>query len=258
MRLYAEVTKLSLRRHSTYRGAMVAGTVTNLVFGFIRANVLQAAIGVGTVAGYSAQSATAFTFATQALIAATSIFGDFSLASQVRSGEVATELVRPWDWSVYRLATDIGRAVYALLTRGLAIMLVGWIAYQLPIPPLDLVLQFVLCIAAAIVLASRLWTIAAMIGFWMVDASGVIQIVVAAAALGSGLLLPIALYPDWLAGPLRWSPFASLIQNPVDVLLAKQRLLPVLALQLLWIAALEVLLRIELRYAMKKLVVQGG
>jgi ABC-2 type transport system permease protein len=258
MRLYVEVVKLSFRRYSTYRGAMLAGAVTNLMFGFIRANVLQAAIGAGVVAGYSARSATAFTFATQALIAATSIFGDSMLANQVRSGEVATDLVRPWDWSVYRLATDAGRSLYALLTRGLIIGITGWIAFRLPLPSLVHSLQFVVCLVVAIILASRVWTIAAMAGFWMVDASGVVQIVVAAAALGSGLLLPISLYPDWLEGPLRVLPFASLIQGPVDVLLGIRSFAPTVAIQLTWMVILEVALRLQLRIALQKLVVQGG
>ena len=133
-RLYVEVTRMSFRRQSTYRGAMVAGTFTNFVWGFLLASVLRSVIGDGNVGGLTRTTATSFTFLAQGLIATARMFGDMTLVTAVRSGDVATELQRPWDWSAYRLSSDLGQSFFSTLTRGASIVVAGWVVYRLPLP----------------------------------------------------------------------------------------------------------------------------
>jgi ABC-type uncharacterized transport system permease subunit len=54
MRLYPDIAKKSFQRRVAYRGATLAGFVTNLFFGLLWAAILVAVYGVRTeVAGYS-------------------------------------------------------------------------------------------------------------------------------------------------------------------------------------------------------------
>ena len=176
----------------------------------------------------------------------------------MRTGEVAVDLVRPWDWSTFRLASDLGRSAFATVSRGLVIALAGWLAYRYPLPTSPRMVAFLIVLVAAAALASRLWTIAGLVGFWVVDASGVVQFAVVGASLFSGVLLPLSLYPDGLAHVLRLLPFAGLVQGPTEVFLGASSVWGVLAHQVAWIALLEGVLRVELRAAMRKLEVQGG
>jgi ABC-2 type transport system permease protein len=260
LRLYGEVARLSFRRFSTYRGAMIAGAFTNTIFGFIRAGLLRSSLRdqVEGVAGLTMQSATMFVFLGQALIAVTMLFGDYSLIELVRSGDVATELHRPWDWSTYRLASDLGRSAFQLLSRALLITMAGWLVYRLPIPGGGDAFWFGLTVVLAAILASRIWTIAGLAAFWLTEAVGVMQMGVAVAMLGTGLLVPLQFLPERVADVLWLLPFAGLLQGPIDVLLDLRSPLPVIALQLFWIVALELVLRFELRAAVRKLELQGG
>lgn len=258
MRLYTAVARMAFRRQSTYRGAMIAGGFTNLVFGFILASVLRSVLGGRAVGGLTSESATAFVFLSQGLIATVSLFGDFSLVAAVRNGDVAIELLRPWNWLMYRLSADLGKSVFQTLTRGIAIAVPGWIAYRLALPNLSLVLPFLVTVLLAVVLASQLWTLCGVASFWLVDGSGVMQLAVALAMVGSGLNLPLPLYPSWLQPVLYASPFSGLVQGPADVLLGLRSIVPVVAHQLVWILVLNVGLRIELRAAVSKLEIQGG
>jgi ABC-2 type transport system permease protein len=237
---------------------MLAGMFTNTVFGVIRAAVLRSAIAESSVGGLTKTSATAFVFVSQAMIAVTSLFGDFGLIALVKSGDVATELHRPWDWSLYRLSSDLGRSLFNLITRGIAIAVTGWLLYHLTIPPLQHIASFVVAAILAAVLASRLWTISGVSAFWLIDASGVVQLIVSIAMLGTGLLIPLQVLPAGLHDFFRVLPFAGLVQNPVDVLLGLQGVGSVVVHQLFWIVILEVLLRTQLRAATRKLEVQGG
>ena len=249
---------MSFRRQSTYRGAMVAGTFTNFVWGFLLASVLRSVIGTGNVGGLTRTTATSFTFLAQGLIATARMFGDSTLVASVRSGDVATELQRPWDWSAYRLSSDLGQSLFSTLTRGASIVVAGWVVYRLPLPALPNVLGLGACAVLSAALASRLWTMAGLASFWLVDGTGVVQMVVGAATFGAGLIVPLQIFGDAVRHVLYLLPFAGLVQGPIDVFLGLRSVTAVLSLQVVWIVLLEVALRIELGAATKKLEVQGG
>jgi ABC-2 type transport system permease protein len=215
-------------------------------------------IADANVGGLTKTTATSFTFLAQGLIATSRMFGDFSLVASVRSGDVATELQRPWDWSSYRLSSDLGQSVFSTLTRGASIVVAGWAAYRLPLPTSANALAFVPCVVLAAVLGSRLWTMAGVASFWLVDGTGVVQVVVAVATFAGGLVIPLQLLGPTLRSALGVLPFTGLVQGPVDVALGLERSGPVIAHQLIWIVILEVLLRFELRAACRRLEVQGG
>ncbi len=249
---------MAFRRQSTYRGAMIAGGFTNLAFGFILASVLRSVLRSQPVGALTAETGTAFVFLAQGLIATVSLFGDFSLVAAVRSGDVAIELLRPWNWSMYRLSSDLGKAAFQTLTRAVAIIVPGWLVYQLPLPNAGRLFPFALTVVLAVVLASQIWTLCGVASFWLVDGSGVMQFAVVFAMVGSGLNLPLPLYPDWLQPVLYAAPFAGLVQGPADVLLGFRGVWPVIAHQFVWILIVGLALRVELRSAIRKLEIQGG
>ncbi len=255
---YVEVARMSFRRQSTYRGALVAGTFTNFVWGFLLASVLRAVLADGNVGGLTRTTATSFTFLAQGMIATSRMFGDMTLVASVRSGDVATELARPWDWSAYRLSSDLGQSLFASLTRGTTIVVAGWLVYRLPRPELTHALGFAVCAVLAAVLASRLWTMAGVASFWLVDGTGVVQMVVGVATFGAGLIVPLQIYGAGLRHVLYALPFSGLVQGPIDVFLGLRSVGFVIVHQLAWIAVFEVLLRLELGAATRKLEVQGG
>jgi ABC-2 type transport system permease protein len=192
------------------------------------------------------------------MLSVTSLFGDYALVGLVKSGDVATELHRPWDWSLYRLGNDLGKSAFAGITRGLAIAVGGWLMFALPAPELRRILMFLITVVLAAVLASRIWTISGIAAFWLVDATGVVQLFVAFAMFTTGLVVPLQILPEVLGAAFGYSPFASLIQRPTDVLLAQRSLAPVVAVQVGWIAVFEIILRLELLAATRRLEVQGG
>src|SRR5687768_9806758 len=135
MRLFWELVKLSFQRQLTYRAAAMAGLFTNLFFGFLKATVLIALYnGQPEVAGMSLDEAITYTGLTQGIIAYLSIFGWYELMRSVYSGEVATDLLKPMSYFNFWLAQDIGRAVTNLLLRGLTIMLIYALIFDITLP----------------------------------------------------------------------------------------------------------------------------
>src|SRR5690242_2500531 len=96
--MYAAVARLAWQRQQSYRTANLAGLITNLFFGLLRASVLAALFGARpAVAGYSLPDAITFTALTQALMSFIAIFGIPDLIYTIRTGEIVAELVRPTD-----------------------------------------------------------------------------------------------------------------------------------------------------------------
>jgi ABC-2 type transport system permease protein len=208
--------------------------------------------------GLTPQTIVAYTFAAQAIAMVVSAFGDYALAARVRSGDIATDLGRPVDFSFFRLAHDLGRSAYHLMARGLSVMTVGWLVFRFPLPTLVAVAEFLPLVVLAAAIASRLWTIIGLASFWMRDGTGAVQLMVVFVAFGTGGHLPLQFYPTALKHALRLLPFASMMQLPCGVLVGVESFIKVGLLQIAWLVVLEVVLRVELRRARNRLELNGG
>ncbi len=252
------------RRYATYRQATVAGAFTNTVFGFVRCYVLLSLVDAGgRVAGYDRAQLATFVFVGQGMIAVVNFWGAADLADRVRTGDVVADLLRPLDLMATHLATDLGRAGFALLTRFVAPVLAGLLAFDFYLPEhLSTVGLFAVSLLAAVLVCSACRYLVNLTAFWLLDIRGVRQLWLIASGAGSGLLFPLPLLPDWLATAL-WlaTPFPALLQAPLDVLVERggaghAGLL--IAGQLAWLAVVFALGRVVQRRALRRLVIQGG
>ena len=200
MRLEWELAKRGYRRYAAYPAATWAGILTNSVFGFIQAYVLLAMYDDrDDIGGYDAADALTYVWLAQAMIAAVSIFGWNELGERIRSGDVATDLIRPVHPLRAGLAFDYGRALYQTLFRGLPPMVVGAIVFDLTAPSDPLVwFVFVVSVVLAISVAYAFHFLYNIVAFWLLDYRGVMRISVAVLAFFSGLYIPVGFFPDWL------------------------------------------------------------
>lgn len=252
------------RRWAAYRGAMAAGAFTNTVFGLIRAYITVGAIGAagGTLAGYDAKAGITYAFLAQALIAPVNIFTWNELALRVRTGDVAVDLARPVDPQLAYLASDLGRAAYSLIPRGLPPMLVGGLVFGLAMPATALpYLLGSISLLLAVMLSFACRWLANLAAFWLLDLRGVMMIYVLASGLLSGHLLPVHWFPGWLAAIANATPFPSIIQTPIDIVTGRETAVGALALigvQLGWLVVALLAGRLVFAAGTRKLVVQGG
>ena len=264
MRTYFQLGAAGFRRYSTYRLAIAAGVFTQSVFGFIRVSVMFAAITVagGELAGYDQQQASTYVWLGQALLAPLALFGWSELADRIKNGDIAVDLARPVDVQLSWWAADFGRALFQLLTRGLAPLVIGAITVGIALPnswtayPLGVV-SVVLGVSLSFILRFGVNLVA----FWTIDIRGFIGLYFVVVAPFSGLYIPVHLFPDWLKTIAYATPFPSLLQSPIDVLsgrvLGAEALL-VVAMQAGWLVLLIVVTRWLMARAARKLVVQGG
>jgi ABC-2 type transport system permease protein len=262
VRLDWEIAKRGWRRYAAYPWATVAGIFTNTIFGFIQAYILLAVYRHRTdVGGYDVRDTVTYVWLAQAILMTVYVFGWQELALRIRDGSIATDLVRPLDPQRYWLAYDLGRAPYHFVFRGFLPFVFGALVFQLHAPsPLDAV-AFLLSLTVAVVVSLGFRFLYNLSAFWLVDIRGVMMISLTLSLFLSGMAMPLAFFPGWLAEIARALPFASIIQVPIDIWLGKYHgagLAGVIALQAFWALVLLGLGRLALRAGSRKLVIQGG
>jgi ABC-2 type transport system permease protein len=244
---------------------VVAGIFANSVFGFLRCYVLLAvaAGNGGPVAGYAGPQLVSYVWVGQGLIATVGLWGDTELATRIRTGAVVSDLLRPMHPVATYLATDLGRAGFALLTRFVVPVIVGAVAFDFYVPrhgvtyPLGLV-----SIVLAVVVCFGCRYIVNAASYWLLDGRGALIGWTAASSVLGGLYFPLRFFPAPIQ-TLLWfaTPFPSLLQTPLDIIAERSTgadAIGLVALQAAWAGGILALAALVQRRGERRLVVQGG
>jgi ABC-2 type transport system permease protein len=263
MRVYWELARLGFRRASTYRAAAISGAITNAFFGFLRAYIFTALYGGrADVAGYSLPDILAFTFVAQSMVTLVGLVGWWPIAESIQTGEVVTDLSRPYDYQGAWLAQEYGRALVHLLTRTVPCVAVGAVFFSIALPTDPLVWLGAAASLSLAIAVSFGWRFCLnLTAFWWTDHRGIAGLALLIAMLLTGFMVPLGMWPDRLREIVVLLPFAAIVSIPIDVVLGKLHgadLLAALALQALWAVVMLGLGRLVLGAALRKLVAQGG
>ena len=264
--LYLAVAARAFRRYATYTAATLAGIFTNCVFGviisFTYLAVWDQSPGAG---GYDTSDALTYAWLGQAMIMTVAVWSGGAtddLATRIRTGDVALDLYRPVGLLGWWLATDLGRATYHLLTRGLAPTVVGALLFDLRFPAgVGTWLLFTVSVVLAVVVSFGIRMLVTASAFWLLDDTGVRYLQVVCAMFFSGLVVPLVLFPGWTREVVMALPWAAFLQVPADIWLGQRAGTEAwagLAFQAAWAAALLAVCGLVLQRARHKVVVQGG
>ncbi|NYI04284.1 ABC transporter permease [Allostreptomyces psammosilenae] len=264
--LYGSVARGSFRRYATYRAATLAGLFTNTVFGFILAYTFaalwQARPGLG---GYDTSQAVTYIWVSQGLLVTVAVWGggfQDDVQTRIRDGDIVVDLYRPVDFQLWWLASDLGRAAFHLLARGIVPLAVGALAFHLRMPvSASTWVAFLLSVALAVVVSFGIRYLVSLAGFWLLDSEGLRTVALLLGMFFSGMLLPIALFPGALGEVARIMPWSAMIQIPGDVFLERRTggdLAAAFGFQAAWALVLLAAGRAVQGLATRKVVVQGG
>lgn len=262
-RLYLAVMVSGFRRYATYRVATAAGVFTNTVFGLILAYTYLALWAERPqLGGYDQTQAVTYVWLGQALFATLAIQGggfENELMERIRTGEVAIDLYRPADLQLWWLANDLGRAVFQLLGRGVLPFAFGALVFPVALPTDPLVwLACMVAVLLGMVVSFAIRYLVALSGFWLLDGTGVLQMMMITGLFCSGMVLPLNAFPGALGDAVRTLPWAALLQTPADVLLGHAAPLRMFAFQAGWAVVLLAAGRVVQSAATRRVVVQGG
>lgn len=142
------------------------------------------------------------------------------LAENIRLGELSPWLLRPAPYIVGQIANNLAEKIVKLLFL-LPLVLAFGLAFRddlrLPADPRAWALFFA-CLPLAAAVAFLLDFLTGSLAFWVEDVDGLNRVRTLVAALLSGQVVPLALFPEWTAGFLRAQPFRYTLSFPLEVL----------------------------------------
>ena len=271
LRPYTAVFAARLQQTLQYRAAALAGFATQMWFGVIRVLIFAAFYAGGAAhAPMSLANVITYTWLGQAFLAFLPWNADPDVAEMVRTGSVAYERLRPVDtyawWYVRALAWSLARvaprAALMAVFAGLLLPLVGLGKWGLPPPPsLAAAGLFALSAAGMVLLSAATTVFLNIIMVVQMSDRGANSLAAAVVNLFSGMVLPLAFFPDQVRPWLRVQPFAGLVDIPFSIYfggLSGWSAVGAIALQMGWVVVLALVGRAWLGRQIRRLQVQGG
>lgn len=254
----------SFQKQMQYRVANLAGLTTNFFFLLVQVFVYAAFYKVSTEPQpLNLDEVITYFILCQASLMLMPLWGGSSeITGSIKDGSVALQLTKPVDFQTYWFADECGRACYYLIMRGLPTILLGSLFFKTVIPQQPVIfIFFAVSMLLAVSLSILITVVVYSAAFWMLDASGINQIGHTVITFFSGMLVPIALWPEWLAHIAGWLPFEGLIDVPFSIYLGKVtgvEFWMTISKQIAWNLFFLGFGRVLLNRGFYRLVIQGG
>jgi ABC-2 type transport system permease protein len=183
------------------------------------------------------------------------------LASRIRAGDIAHDLLRPVDVQLMHLVRD-GCGWLLGLIRQAPVIVLGVVVFgaQLPIDPL-VYLAFLITFFLGGAVLFFLEFMLGCLGFYTTEVWGLSVLRNGVALFFSGALIPLDLLPDSLQNIAKLTPFAQALYMPVSLLSGVQplgALGSIVMTQVISIVTLMAISRLMFRYSLRTLTIQGG
>ncbi len=262
--VYLAFARKSFQKQMQYRVANLAGLITNFFFLLVYVFVYTAFYAVYTgPQPLNLDEVITYFVLCQSFFMLMPFWGARSeITNAIKDGSVALQLTKPVDFQTYWFTDEFGKACYYLLMRGLPTFLISILFFTVAIPQQPTVLiAFAVSMMLSILMSAAITITIFSSAFWTLDTTGISGISYSIIFLFSGMLVPIALWPEWLAHVARWLPFEGLIDVPFSIYLGKITGINIwiaISKQMAWNLFFIGLGRFLLSRGFSRLVIQGG
>ncbi|HEU5317285.1 MAG TPA: ABC-2 family transporter protein [Chloroflexota bacterium] len=260
---YGAVFSTTVRTQLAYAGEMALRTSFLVIILYVFLQLWQAtfaAQGATAIAGFGVAQMVWYLALTEAIVMSRPRLSGI-LDEEVRSGEIAYRLVRPYAYAGYHLAAHAAERGLRFLVNlavgtALALLYVGPVAPSWSGVPVALVVAAL----GALIDFLALFGIG-LLAFWIEDTSSVQLIYSRLVMLLGGMLLPLEVFPEPVGSVARALPFSTMVYAPARLALAggdAAWVLELLARQAVTLAVGGALVWLLYRAAARRVNVNGG
>lgn len=258
---YWAVFRTQLLNSFAYPMDVLGRSVTIVLFMWVFVNlwrVTYGAVGTQSIAGLTLRDTMWYLMMAEAVMLSKRDLSE-TISEQVKDGSVAYLLNKPFNFILYHFAAGLGDSVLAFLGNILIGGAVVWLMVGPP-PPL-LGWGFA---GLAVVMAWLLdFCFSALIGLsaFVVEESSAFRWIYQKFLLVlGGLLIPLDFFPEWLQRVSLSLPFAWIVFGPARLFVdpSLSRLAEVLLRQFLWLGIVGAVVWLIYRWAVGRLVINGG
>ncbi|CAM3002025.1 ABC-2 family transporter protein [Paenibacillus sediminis] len=184
------------------------------------------------------------------------------LAGDIRTGQIATELMRPYNLLHKLMAMDLGGKTSDFIQSAVPLLVVAGLFFSITLPEsLTAGILFVVSSILGILLAGVFDLIIGLLAFWTINTWGLRILRNAIVLFFSGSLIPISLFPPSMQLISQYLPFQSMVYVPVSIYtgaISGQDAWMAMGAQLFWIVFIYAVLRASWSQALRKVTIFGG
>lgn len=214
----------------------------------------------GTIGGYLPASLVLYLLVTEIVTLAPGAV-HLGIAARVRSGDLATDLLRPVDWVPWELARAAGSSAVRMGIMAAAGFPALALLVDVPhVDPRGVAIGLAVLVPLAIVLDCSVRILIGLCAFWFEEAGPFYWIWQKLCFTLGGLMLPVDLYPDWLRTIAACLPFQALLFAPAKTVVDfdPSAALAAAAQIVAWIAVAWLLLALVAGRGARRLQLNGG
>lgn len=198
-----------------YRMAALAGLFTQLFFGFVMVMIYLAFYesGGGEQFPMTLPQTVTYIWLGQGLLGLLPWNGDREVQAMIRTGDFAYELVRPMDTYRYWYCRIVAQRIAVTLLRFPLLIIAAFFIVPTemkmtgPVNPMHFAM-FMITIVMGIILGGAISNIITISVLFTIG-DGVERLLPAVVTIFSGMVIPLAFFPDWLQPFLRFLPFSG-------------------------------------------------
>jgi len=205
---YTRIFGISIREQMAYLPALVVRNLFFIVLFFIFYSLWTAIYQTRTtLEGFTiVQMVWYLTFAESIELARSGVMTQ--IQNEVKDGTVVYGLVRPFHYVLFKVSRAMGESI----VRCIPVFAIGFAFAYAFVGPLEgylTALPFGLTLLLGGLLLNVLWQVnIGLLAFWFEEVGPFFWILTKLVFIMGGLFFPIDLYPEWLAGIVRYLPFA--------------------------------------------------
>lgn len=260
---YLYLAKASILARLAYRIEAFAGFAINLVPLVSLVFLWKSAFG-GTpqIAGVSQEQMITYSILSVALKDVFFFSTQDNLLSAVQRGNIAVDLLRPYNVLGRYLAEDVANSFGTFARRFLPLLFFSAIFIAIPKPAS--VPAGILFAISTIFSYFILWALSALAGlvaFWTMEVGNLGMVKDAIVRTFSGSVIPLWFFPEAAQRFLNFLPFKYTYQTPLEIYIGKSGFALAareICIQMAWAAGLGLLVFFVWRKAKIKLMIQGG
>lgn len=182
------------------------------------------------------------------------------IGNEIKSGEIANYLNKPYNYVLYKYFSSIGSSVFrfflTFVVAGIVVIIfLGGIKVSVASIPFILLSAFL-----AITLQFFISAFIGLFAFWFEDSKGMDFIYQKIVFTIGGMLMPLDIFPFWLQKISKVLPFSYTAYHPAKLFVnfEWQRFFSVIKYQLMWVVIFCILIALLYRICVRRVSVNGG
>lgn len=262
MSKYFAYIKIAFLNKSTYRVECLLNIISTCLQIFISCAIWKALYGDNSSVNDISYSMIVTNFILSQGLSRAFSLDDFAIQKKVNDGTICNEFLKPIDYRISILATNLGEILFNLITAFLPSLLITSIFVGI-LPPCSVVnfLLFLISIILGFIILWMICSIVQLSSFWIINVWSVSTIKNVVIGVLSGSLLPLWFMPESVLQVIKFTPFDSIYFMPIEVYLGTIQIDAVVSVyvrQIFWIFILYFISQIMWNLGKKRLIIQGG